>query len=69
MGVEQGRSTLLKNLMPKEKTNGREAAFSEEDIQREKLGPRGVPDKESPAKTTAPSREENPQDVDPGHTA
>jgi hypothetical protein len=32
--------------------NGVEAAFSEDDIQREQLGPRGVPGKADPAKMT-----------------
>jgi hypothetical protein len=36
--------------MPSEPINGREPTFSEEDLQREELGPRGVPGKESPAK-------------------
>jgi hypothetical protein len=46
--------------MPDEQINGREPEKSEDDIQREKLGPRGVPGKESPAKMT-PQRKENAQ--------
>jgi len=42
--------------MPEKPINGREPEFSEEDIQREQLGPRGVPGKPSPAKMT-PQRE------------
>jgi hypothetical protein len=34
--------------MPNEPINGREPDESEDDMQREKLGPRGVPGKESP---------------------
>ena len=33
--------------MPDEPINGREPEFSEEDLQREALGPRGVPGKEN----------------------
>ena len=38
--------------MPKETINGREPDFSEEDIQREQFGPRGVPGKDDPATMT-----------------
>jgi len=55
--------------MPNEPVNGREPTFSEEDRQREELGPRGVPGKESPAKMTPQRRKKTPEDVDPGHTA
>ncbi|WP_407114141.1 hypothetical protein [Bradyrhizobium sp. LMG 9283] len=40
---------------------------SEDDIQREELGPRGVP--ESPAKMTPQREKKTPKDVDPGHPA
>jgi hypothetical protein len=54
--------------MPKDPINEREPEFSQDDLQREQLGPRGVPGKQSPAKMT-PQREENtPKDVDQGHT-
>jgi hypothetical protein len=43
--------------------------FSEEDIQREHLGPRGVPGKESPAKMTPQREKKQPKDVDTRHTA
>ena len=39
---------------------------TEDDIQREQLGPRGVPGKADPAKMT-PQREK--KTIDPGHTA
>jgi hypothetical protein len=55
--------------MPKEPINGREPNFSEEDIQREQLGPRGVPGKEDPAKMTPQREKKQPKNVDPGHTA
>ena len=55
--------------MTDEPINGREPDKSEEDIQREKLGPRGVPDKESPAKMTPQREKKTPKEVYPGHTA
>lgn len=55
--------------MPTERINGREPEKSEDDIQREQLGPRGVPGKESPAKMTPQREKKTPKDVDPGHTA
>jgi hypothetical protein len=55
--------------MSKEPINGQEAEFSEEDIQREKLGPHGVPNKPSPSTMTPQRRKKTPKDSDPGHTA
>jgi hypothetical protein len=55
--------------MPKDPINGREPELSEDDIQREELGPRGVPGKESPARMTPQREKKMPNDVDPGHTA
>lgn len=55
--------------MPKDQINGREPEFSEEDVQREELGPRGVPGRESPAKMTPQRQKKTPKEVDPGHTA
>jgi hypothetical protein len=55
--------------MTDEPINGREPDRSEEDIQREKLGPRGVPGKESPAKMTPQREKKTSKEVDPGHTA
>lgn len=48
---------------------GVEPERSEDDIQREELGPRGVPGKESPAKMTPQRQMKTPKDVDPGHSA
>jgi hypothetical protein len=43
--------------------------LSEDDIQREMFGPRGVPGRPDPARMV-PQQEKNiPKDVDPGHTA
>jgi len=47
--------------------NGREPSFSEDDIQREQLGPRGVPGKESPTRMTPQREKKTPKDVDQGH--
>ncbi|BAL77000.1 hypothetical protein [Bradyrhizobium cosmicum] len=55
--------------MPTEPINGREPELSEDDIQREQLGPRGVPGKESPTKMTPQREKKTPGNVDPGHTA
>lgn len=49
--------------------NGVEPSFSEDDIQRGQLGPRGVPGAEDPAKMTPQREKKTPKDVDPGHTA
>jgi hypothetical protein len=55
--------------MPKEPINGPEPTFSEDDIQREQLGPRGVPGVEDPAKMTPQREKKMPKNVDPGHPA
>ena len=55
--------------MPKEPVNGREPDFSEYDLQREELGPRGVPGKADPARMTPQRDKKTPKNVDPGHTA
>jgi hypothetical protein len=49
--------------------NGTEPAKSEEDIQREQLGPRGVPGAPDPAKMTPQREKKTPKHTDPGHTA
>jgi len=51
----QGPRAFSEDDMPRQ-PNGREPELSEDDIQREQLGPRGVPGKESPTKMT-PQRE------------
>ncbi len=56
-------------MMPDRPINGVEPEHSEDDIQREELGPRGVPGKESPAKMTPQREKKTPKDVDPGHPA
>jgi len=48
--------------------DGRPRRF-EDDIQREQLGPRGVPGKPDPAKMVPQRRKKTPSNFDPGHTA
>jgi hypothetical protein len=55
--------------MPDKPMNGVEPDRSEDDIQREELGPPGVPDRQSPAKMTPQREKKTPKDVDPGHPA
>lgn len=50
-------------------TNDVEPQKTEDDIQREELGPRGVKGKESPTKMTPQREKKTPKNVDPGHTA
>ena len=49
--------------------NGVEPEKSEDDIQREQLGPRGVPGAPDPAKMTPQYEKNTPKNIDPGHTA
>jgi hypothetical protein len=49
--------------------NGVEPEKSEDDIQREQLGPRGVPGAPDPAKMTPQRDKKTPKHIDPGHTA
>jgi hypothetical protein len=48
--------------------NGVEPQKSEDDIQREQLGPRGVPGAPDPAKMTPQRAKKTPKHIDPGHT-
>ena len=45
--------------------NGTEPAMSEDDLQREQLGPRGIPGAPDPAKMTPQRAKETPKHVDP----
>jgi hypothetical protein len=49
--------------------NGIEPSRSEDDIQRDQLGPRGVPDAPDSAKMTPQRDKKTPKQVDPGHPA
>ena len=42
---------------------------TEDDMQREQFGPRGVPGKPDPAKMVPQRRKKTPSEFDPGHTA
>ena len=66
---DQPLCTKLGRAMPKEPIDGPEPTFSEDDIQREQLGPRGVPGVEDPAKMTPQRGKKMPKNVDPGHPA
>jgi hypothetical protein len=48
--------------------NGVEPDKTEDDIQREQLGPRGVPAGADPAKMTPQREKKTPAKSDPGHT-
>jgi hypothetical protein len=49
--------------------NGVEPDKTEDDIQREQLGPRGVPGEPDPARMTPQREKKMPANPDPGHTA
>jgi hypothetical protein len=49
--------------------NGVEPDFSEDDIQREQLRPRGVPGKPDPARMTPQREKKTPKHIDQGHTS
>lgn len=53
----------------KPEPNGVEPNFTEDDIQREKFGPRGVPGAPDPAKMTPQREKKTPKHIDPGHTS
>jgi len=67
MGTED--PATRRNSAYRTEPNGVEPAFSEEDIQRQKFGPRGVPGKSDPATMTPQRKKKTPENVDPGHTA
>jgi hypothetical protein len=46
----------------------RKPRASEDDIQREQFGPRGVPGKPDPTKVTPQREKKTPKNIDPGHT-
>ncbi|AMA58851.1 hypothetical protein BCCGELA001_22960 [Bradyrhizobium sp. CCGE-LA001] len=49
--------------------NGVEPPHSEEDMQREQLGPRGVPGAPDPARMTPQRDKKTPKHIEPGHTS
>jgi hypothetical protein len=68
MGTED--PTTHRDRAYRTEPNGVEPAFSEEDIQRQQFGPRGVPGREDPATMTPQRKKKTPENADPGgHTA
>ncbi len=63
------RDNRTGNSVHQVEPNGVEPTFSEEDLQRQQFGPRGVPGKADPATMTPQRKKKTPEDVDPGHTA
>ena len=56
-------------MIKKRPINGVEPEKFEDDIQREQLGPRGVPGAPDPARMTPQRKKKTPENADPGHTA
>lgn len=70
LALEQATSKAEEHCMIKPREpNGVEPQFSEDDIQRQEFGPRGVPGAPDPVKMTPQREKKQPKDVDPGHTA
>src|SRR5262249_32853449 len=63
--VEIRRKDMERDRAP----NGVEPERSEDDIQREQLGPRGVPGAPDPAKMTPQREKKTPKHIDPGHVS
>ena len=51
---------MVENKDNNRRTNRTESPFSEDDLQREQLGPRGVPSKDSPTKMTPQRKKKTP---------
>ena len=56
-------------MAKKREPNGVEPDLTEDDIQREQFGPRGVPGAPDPAKMTPQREKKTPKHIDPGHTS
>ncbi len=67
--LKSSRQIYDESLRPRRQVQDREPRQSEDDQQREQLGPRGVPGQPDPAKMVPQRRKKTPLDVDPGHTA
>ena len=50
-------------------SENRDHLKTEDEMQREVLGPRGVPGEADPARMTPQQRKNTPQNIDDGHTA
>jgi hypothetical protein len=57
------------NVPSQQAPNGDEPAFSEDDLQRAQLGPRGVPGQPDPARMTPQRAKKTPKGKFDGHTA
>lgn len=57
------------NHSPERQTDDGKPRQSEDDTQREQLGPRGEPGKPDPAKMTPQREKKTPNHIDPGHTS
>ncbi len=69
MSVDVGLHMGNDDVMKERPVNGVEPERSEDDIQRELLGPRGVLGAPDPAKMTPQRAKKTPRYVDPGHVA
>jgi hypothetical protein len=50
-------------------SENRDHLKTEDEMQREELGPRGVPGEPDPARMTPQQKKNTPKDIDDGHTA
>lgn len=67
---EDAAVSLQPSVAPRQREpNGVEPAFSEDDIQREAFGPRGVKGAPDPAVMTPQRAKKTPSHIDPGHTS
>lgn len=71
LGQERKTSRQIYNesLKIRRQVDDGKPRLTEDEIQREQLGPRGVPGKPDPAKMVPQRRKKTPSDFDPGHTA
>jgi hypothetical protein len=68
--TDVNRPCAKETSMPRNREpNGVEPDFSEDDIQREQFGPRGVPGRPDPAKMTPQRDKKTPKHIDQGHTS
>jgi hypothetical protein len=68
-GPPLASQTREKQMARKREPNGVEPDFTEDDIQREQFGPRGVPGAPDPAKMTPQREKKTLKYIDPGHTS
>jgi len=67
--LKHSRQIFDESIGVRRQTDDGRPRQSEDDQQREKFGPRGVPGKADPAKMVPQRRKKTPSDFDPGHTA